>query len=835
RTVSLLVLLAIGLLQISTSSTVWSVPIPDSPAQSLSLDGTWKLRVIDSGEFGIYKGFTAPDYDDHDWPEIPAPANWDVHGFETPAFGSRSAQIGLYRCQFVVPQDWKDGVVFIRFEGVSFGSTVWINGREVGSNWSGFTPFEFQVAPILEYGGSNTLAVRIIKSPEICELDRFDTWSLSGIYRSATLIRKPLTFINDLSVWADYDAQKGTGRLRLQMAVDSFPPLHTRMETVVGDIRLTDQDGTLLLQDTKNLEITGDKIPSPYLELDRTIQNVKPWSAESPVLATLTVSLLSGQDVMEQVTRRVGFRSVTIRDGVLLLNGVPITLKGVCRDELHPEVGAAFTDDLWRTEIRLMKAANINAVRTAYHPPHSRFIELCDEMGLYVIEEVPFDSGEHLLWDTRYLPYFLLRARATVTRDRSYPSILIWSIGNENPYTGMCRELIGLVKALDPSRPVLCPQREENGLPSEVGILAPHFPTPERLAELSKNLEGRLVRPIIATAHTHALGDAFGGLADLWNVIHQNDRCAGGMIWLWADRGIQRYVDGQNVEDIHADPLIQSVTPSELKADSWIDENIVIDTHGEKGTDGIVSSNREPQPDYFETKAVYAPVLVVEPVVEAQPGRKKVSLTLENRYDFTDLSRVDVTWFLFDGRKQLRSGILPVKCKPHEQGLIALPVGLPKTFNHPEDVWLLITFADWMGNEVNRCRVNLDLKVREAESPAYSKVAPTIASGRVIEVTAGALALTVDGQSGELISVSSQGHSVLTGPLIPNGWRPRTLVERFWDEDNDLFEGAALAHLKIAGQPQVKKTSRGISTKQSYRSVSSSSRSSISSSSSMRS
>ena len=810
---------AIGLAFILLSSAAQAIPIPDDPDATLSLDGKWKLRVINSQQLASYAGFAAPDYDDQDWPEIPVPANWEMHGFEQAQFGFPSDTIGLYRSQFVLPKEWRRGAVFILFEGVSFGSTVWINGREVGSNWSGFTPFEFQVSPILNYGALNTIAVRVVKSPEICQLDGHDTWALSGIYRSVQLIRKPLTYIDDLVIRADYERRRGSGRLRVQMMISSFPPGHTRSERLLGDLKLTDPAGALVLHASQSFQVTGDKVAAPCMQLDRAIKDVHPWSAESPVMATLTATLLSGREVLEQVTRRVGFRTVEIRDSVLLLNGVPITLKGVCRYELSPDVGTAFTEELSRKDIQLMKAANINAVRTAHHPHSPGFIELCDELGLYVIEEVPFDFGSHLLWDTRYLPNLLLRARATVTRDRSHPSVLVWSLGNENPYTNLCREIVTLVKALDPTRPVVCPQRQEIDLPAEVDILAPHYPTPKELDDLCSGQTGPTGRPVIPTELNHALGDAFGGLAELWEVVRRYDCCAGGMVWLWADQGIRRNVAGEVVQNVRADPLIADTTPSEFKADRWIDEKTILDAHGEQGTDGIVSSDRSPQPDYYETKAVYAPSVVLQPKIEAQPGKKNLSVAIENRYDFTDLDRLQVEWFLFDGRRQLRSGILPVECEPRRRKTISIPAQLPKAFDHPEDAWLLVTFTDWTGIEVSRRRVDLDLKLAPAAPHSYPMVTPEISAGRVISVSAGALSLSIDQESGELLTVSSHGRNVVFGPLLPNGYRPRTLAERVRDKDNNLFGGAVLADLRPGGQARVLLDTERLTTRQSFRST----------------
>ncbi len=795
-------------------SRAGAVPFPDDPSQSMSLDGTWKIQVITAQQLADFGGFTSSEYNDRDWPEIPVPANWELHGFEQPSFGPPSQTLGLYRRRFVVPEEWKDSAIFLRFEGVAYGSTVWINGREIGSNWSAYTPFEFNITPLLRFGEPNVVAVRIIKSPEICQLDHHETWALSGIYRSVRLIRKPTTFIDDLVVQADYNPKEKKGRLHVRMMISSYPPGHSRSEQYTGTFELTDHKGESLVRASQTFRISGHGIPAPSLELDRVIEDIQPWSAEYPTLATLTVSLVSGEKTLEQVTRNVGFRTVDIREGVLLLNGVPITLRGVCRYEIHPRVGGAFTERLLREEITLLKSANINAVRTAHYPPGPQFLELCDEMGLYVIDEIPYDLGNHLLWDMRYLPYLLLRARATVTRDRSHPSVLIWSIGNENPYTNLNRDVVALVKGLDSTRPVLCAGRDEHDLPAEVDLFAPHFPLPGDLAALCERQPERSGRPVILTKHTHALGDAFGGLADLWDVVRSHKRCAGGMIWSWADQGLAVRMPTAAPDDVTIEPS-NSQTPSTEPQTAAP----MFQTHEGDAADGIVFSDRTPQPDYYETKAVYAPVVVLESAIKADPGRKNIRIHVENRYDFTDLQRLVTTWFLFDGRRQVRRGVLRVACEPHEREDISIPAKLPEVFQHPEDAWLLVTFTDESGVEVNRCRVGLDLEDASIRKLAYPSVQPQVSSDDVMCVTAGGLELVLNRRDGGLEAVFSHGRQVITGRFEPNVKRPLTLAERRWDADDNLFGGGILADLQLRRAQELRQSGDTFSTRTEYRSA----------------
>ncbi len=796
-----------------TAYPTGAVPLPDDPERSMSLDGRWKIQVITAQELADFGGFTSPEYDDESWPEIPVPANWELHGFEAPSFGPPSRTLGLYRRAFVVPEEWDDSAVFVRFEGVAYGSTVWINGREIGSNWSAYTPFEFNITPLLKFGESNVIAVRIIKSPEICQLDHHETWALSGIYRSVMLIRKPTTYIDDLVTRADYDPKREEGRIRVRMMISSYPPGHNRSEEFTGTFELTDHRNRALVRTSQTFRITGGGIPAPSLEIDQVIEDVQPWSAEHPRLATLTVSLISGERTLEEVTKNVGFRTTQIRDGVLLLNGVPIKLRGVCRYDIHPRAGGAFTERLYREEIALLQAANINAVRTAHYPPDPRFLDLCDQLGLYVIDEIPYDLGNHLLWDMRYLPYLLLRARATVTRDRSHPSVLIWSIGNENPYTNLNRDVVALVKGLDPTRPILCAGRDEHDLPTEVDLVAPHFPLPTELMRLCGQQSERPPRPVIVTKHTHALGDAFGGLVSLWDVVRQLERCAGGMIWCWADQGLAVDYAVDTADDVNIEPAENHAPQPEQPA-----ADTEFEMHDGDVADGIVFSDRIPQPDYHETKKVYAPVVVIEPTLKTKPGRKNIEVHVENRYDFTNLDRLVTTWFLFDGRRQVRSGLMRIDCEPHEREDVSIPAQLPESFEHPEDAWLLITFTDDSGVEVNRCRVGLDLQDARIRPFEYPAVEPQVSAGAVMSITAGGLRIVMSRQEGGIESVSSHGHDVILGKIRPNGWRPLTLAEQRWNADENLFGGNTLSDLSLQRASELIRTNNRFTARRNYRS-----------------
>ncbi len=286
-------------------------------------------------------------------------------------------------------------------------------------------------------------------------------------------------------------------------------------------------------------------LPSPGFRI--AVPKPKLWNAEEPNLYTLTLILTAGGETMQTVRARIGIRAVSIEDGVFKINGRPVKLRGVCRHEIHPEVGRAFREDLWRQDIGLMKAANINAVRTSHYPPHERFLELCDEAGLYVIDEVPMGFGDSYLNIPEMRGTMLARAEETIARDRNHPSVIVWSIGNENPLTLNLENTAREVKLLDPERPILYPGGNFNGSPNDrtntghssfVDILSHHYPTNADMEQYASERNYRI--PWIFTEINHALHGGFDDYRTKWELIEKTDVFAGGMIWLWADQGIRR-------------------------------------------------------------------------------------------------------------------------------------------------------------------------------------------------------------------------------------------------------------------------------------------------------
>ena len=389
------------------------------------------------------------------------------------------------------------------------------------------------------------------------------------------------------------------------------------------------------------------------------------WTAETPVLYQLQIDLKSDGEKIHKVYENIGFREISIENEVLKLNGEPIKLRGIDHHDIDPVLGRALTKDLILKDLLLMKRANINFVRTSHYPPHPAMIDLCDSLGLYVMCEVPFGYGDVHLKDSTYISELLTRARATVSRDKNHPSVIIWSIGNENPLTPITLKTGQYVKKMDDTRPICYPQqsnyfkRIHKEIPDSIDIFAPHYGTPKDLKDYASSLD----RPIIATEYSHSLGLDFDQMEKMWEIMYKYPATAGGAIWHFHDQGILRTAD-------------QKVNPDEFTTAVWLDSIHFYDNNGNNGADGIVYANRIPQVDYWQVRKLYSPVKAIDDSLTISNGSQLVHIKVNNRFDFTDLTKVNCNWVLTADNESIQDGVLTLKCAPHDTLTLDYPLEL---------------------------------------------------------------------------------------------------------------------------------------------------------------
>ena len=576
-----------------------------SDAAHLDLNGSWRFRLDDGPE-------TAID----------VPGHWQLQGHGRPAYTNvrypfpvEPPQVpdenptGEYRRSFDVPGDWPAGPAVLRFLGVDSMFTCWLNGTELGWSTGSRLTTEFDVGPLLRPSG-NELVVRVHQWSAASYLEDQDMWWLSGIFRDVSLIARPVGAIDDLFVHADF--RDGVGTLRIDTDVPA------RLD--VPSLGLRDVDAA-----------------GPH-----RIEPVEPWSAETPRL--YDAELRAGG---ERIALRIGFRTVAIRDGVLTVNGRRVLFRGVNRHEWNPDRGRAVTADDVRRDVELMKQHNVNAVRTSHYPPHPDFLDLCDEYGLYVIDECDLETHGFAFVDWRrnpsddahWQPALLDRMRRTVERDKNHPSIVMWSLGNES---GTGRNLAAMsdwVHDRDASRPVHYEGDWDSG---HVDVYSRMYATHEEVDAIGRGAEPstkdpsldahRRGLPFVLCEYAHAMGNGPGGLLEYQQLFEKYPRCQGGFVWEWIDHGIrQRTDDGRSYFAYGGD-----------FGEVLHDGNFVMD--------GLLFADRTPSPGLTELKAVIAPVRVT--VDDA--------ITVANLHDFADTSHLRFEWAHEVSGTVVLSGVLDV-------------------------------------------------------------------------------------------------------------------------------------------------------------------------------
>jgi beta-galactosidase len=647
------------------------------------LNGTWKFKYYPDSNIGSDSAFYNPTFDVSRWANIKVPGHWELQGFADPKYTKSAIDgTGLYRTDFMLPAGWKGNLVYLTFDGVLFGYKVWVNGQFVGEFSSAFNRHIFDITSLIKPDQSNILAVEVSRLAKGWAFDIFDCWSLAGIFRDVTLFSLSKIHINDVIVKTYVDSEQAT--VSVKAVIEKAIKTSFSKNNVVY-VRLLDHNGNLVGEESlSKCGLTNEK--SNTLSFSGTISVNKPmlWTAETPYMYTMEVSLLDKGNECQKHILHVGIREISWHNGILKINGLPIKLRGVNHHDLSPTNGRAVTEEEMCEDLRLMRKANINFIRTSHYPPQPRLLELCDSLGFYVMDEVPFGGGEEHMNDPAYLPNLLTRAQATVERDKNHPCIIVWSIGNENPFTPITHQTGKQVKRLDETRPICYPQTgsyfEKDfryHLPDSVDILSPHYPTNKML----KDWTTRFDRPMIITEYAHSFGLDFGRMEEQWEMIYISPNIAGGAVWHFFDQGLLR----KSAEKVNRDKYTNYV---------WKDSVTNYDT-GEKreGVDGIVYADRTPQVDYWQVRKVYSPVVALGDTIVYSEAKPNVNFKLNNRYDFTDLSEVDGRWQLYADTTLLDSGSFKVNCLPHDTVLVGLDISLPEN-KRAHYCYLKLVFTD---------------------------------------------------------------------------------------------------------------------------------------------
>jgi len=768
-----------------------------------SLNGKWKFRFAEVPE-KREKLFYRTDYDTSGWDEIEVPSHWQLQGYDYPQYtnvkypwhGKEDIEpphapkkynpVGSYVRFFRIPDHWRGRAVYLSFQGVESAFYVWVNGDLVGYSEDSFTPAEFDITPYLQEG-ENKLAVEVYRWSDASWLEDQDFWRLSGIFRDVYLYSVPKAHIYDFFAIPELDDQYRDAHLRIRAKVtNSFlQPLGT----LSIEAMLLDQGGRAVWDKPALMQVPIGDAETASEEISVFVENPLKWSAESPHLYTL-VLLLKDADgkLLETVSARIGFRRFELKDGLMLLNGRRIVFKGVNRHEFHCDRGRSVTYEDMVNDIRLMKAHNINAVRTSHYPNHPLWYDLCDEYGLYVIDEVNLET--HGTWKYKqqeeggaipgskpeWTEAVLDRCRSTFHRDKNHPSVLIWSLGNESFGGDNFLKMHEFFKSNDPTRlvhyeGVFHYRRSE----AASDIESQMYTSP---AEVERYARNQPKKPFILCEYSHAMGNSCGNLHEYWKLFYKYPVLQGGFIWDWIDQAIR------------------TKTPDGITYLAYGGDFGDTPNDGNFCGNGLVFADRTPSPKIYEVKACYQNIQFE--AEDAAQGK----INIINRHLFTNVNRYKIVWQLLRNGEVVfeNSGCFDVP--PETEKTVTLPFPAPEPRGAHDEYFLnvgavLKEDTPWAGKGHEIAFAQFKLPARK---PASSK-APTDRSAEArghsaalqsgcpaavtagetedaLTIAAGGLTLRFDKLTGDFVSCRHSGEELFRKPPAPNFWRAYTDNDR---------------------------------------------------------
>ncbi|HYE83417.1 MAG TPA: glycoside hydrolase family 2 TIM barrel-domain containing protein [Clostridia bacterium] len=618
------------------------------------LNGSWKFKYYESIKL-VEDGFYGIDADTGSWDDLIVPSCWQVKGYDKnhytnvnypfpcdPPFVPNDNPAGLYIRDFVVTDSWDEKEKYIIFEGVNSCFYLWINGAFAGYSQGSRMPAEFDISQFV-YSGKNRMAVMVLKWCDGSYLEDQDLWRFSGIFRDVYLLARDKSHIRD--VFNRQTLSSDFKKASLKCELDTTGSCSIRAE-------LRDASGKAVVQ--------GEALVDCHGVIELEVNGPVLWNAEQPYIYKLFI--YSAEEV---IVFNVGFRSAEIKQGVFMINGKAVKLKGVNRHESHPELGQTIPVYHMLEDLMLMKRHNINAIRTSHYPDDPRFLDMCDEYGFYLVDEADLEchgvleAGDfHMLAkDPRWEKAFLDRAERLVERDKNHASVLIWSMGNESGYDVNHMVMADWTKKRDRGRLVHYEGADPRyGGSADVGCLdmeSRMYASTEYIEKYALNEEN--TKPLFLCEYSHAMGNGPGDLKDYWDIIYRYPKLMGGCVWEWCDHGIKTATaEGTEYYAYGGD-----------FGDEPNDGNFCLD--------GLVYPDRTPHTGLLELKKVIAPVRI-----EAE-CLKEGTVKLTNLYDFQDLSHVLLKWKVEkDGSAVEQGEIADLKIMPHSSEVVRLPYHLPE-------------------------------------------------------------------------------------------------------------------------------------------------------------
>ena len=779
----------------------WSLPfdisedatwkIKESP-YFLNLNGTWKFNYVTNFSEKPNESYS-PFYDDSNWDTIEVPSNWQMKGYGTPIYTNvtypfpkeppyilQDNPVGTYRRTFTIPENWGKRRTVVHFSGVKSAFYVWINGVQVGYSQDSMTPAEFDITDFINEG-ENLITTEVYRWSDGSYLEDQDMWRLSGIFRDVFVYSTPYAYIEDFFAWSDFDRRYKNADLYFESKISNKSV--EELSNLKITVSLTDTiDGSEIFNKTATILPVGTDSSIVFkFEDGEKIKAPKKWSAEVPNLYLMTITLTDDTgNIIDVRASRFGFREIQRKFGQMLVNGQPILIKGVNRHEHDPVDGRAISRKRMIEDICIMKKNNINTVRTSHYPDHSDWYDLCDEYGLYVIDEANIESHgmgyglSSLAKKEEWLLAHMDRVQSMVERDKNHPSVIIWSMGNEAGDGKNFKLCSKWIEERDSSRLI---HYERAMARSHVDMYAYMYPSLKKLKSRK-----RKSKPYIICEYAHAMGNSVGNLQDYWDIIEdpKNKSLQGGSIWDFVDQGLRKIDQKENDPNWYYGGDF---------GDKPNDSNFCIN--------GIIKPDRTPNPSLFEVKKVYQNIKITHPTEKELKRNKKTlvpdSWMVRNNNFFKALSNLDGVWKLFENGIEIQSGIIDesiMSVEPREAKNIIVNYSIPNEVSVGAEYILKFIFSLKESNlwaEFGHV-VAWDEFILEVETP---KAIPRIRrdmdqyepaeTGSKFVVEGKDFEVTFDRSQGIIESYRVNGAEIFRGPLLPNFWRAPT--------DNDIRTG----------------------------------------------
>ncbi len=737
----------------------------------MSLNGIWKFNWV-------YKPADRPadfyktDFDVSEWNNIKVPGNWELQGYGTPIYTNikyplkknppfinhEHNPVGSYRRNFTLPANWKERDVFLHFAAGTSAMYIWINGEKVGYSQVTKSPAEFNITKYLN-PGKNTVAIEVYRWSDGSYIEDQDFWRLSGFDREICLYSTAKVRIQDLFVKAGLNDTYTDGVFDLTVDVKNLAK-----KSLSGKLKISllDAQDHEVFTESKSVLTKGNK--TAQIAFTKNVTNPLKWSAETPNLYKLVVELQNREgNTIEATSTNVGFRTVEIKNSQLLVNGKVVTVKGVDLHEHHQIMGHHVDEATMLKDIEVMKQHNINSVRLSHYPHSTKWIELCDKYGLYLVDECNiethgmgatyqawFDKTKHPAYLPEWHAAHMDRIHRLVERDKNHPSVIIWSMGNECGNGQVFFDAYKWMKERDTTRPV---QFEQAGQESNTDIVCPMYPGMGSMNDYANNVNPG--RPFIMCEYSHAMGNSNGNFKEYWDLIRSKPHMQGGFIWDWVDQGL--LTKDENGEAFWA-------YGGDLGGEKYTnDENFCLN--------GVVNPDRTPHPGLYEVKKVYQDILFYNEDVKA--GKIKVA----NEFSFKSLQDYDFKWELQKNGSVIKTGYFNLQTAPLTSEVV--DINIPEIIEEDSVEYFLNVYS-YAGKDAPFIPVGHEVAKEQFKwSESNYKPATQLYNSKVSLSESNAsyvfadekFELAISKETGLISSYSISGKELVSEALMPNFWR----------------------------------------------------------------